>query len=50
MQSVVEVKKLSKTYEYYRKEAGLQGSLKSLFRGEKLFKEDKVIRNVFENP
>lgn len=35
--SIIEVKNLSKTYEYYKKQAGLLNSLKSLFRREKLF-------------
>lgn len=39
MKDVISVKRLSKTYEYYRKKAGLGGSLKSLFHREKLFNE-----------
>lgn len=35
----IEVKNLSKTYTYYKKQAGLAGSLKSLFHREKLFTE-----------
>lgn len=35
--SLIEVKNLSKTYEYYKKQAGLMNSLKSLFHREKLF-------------
>lgn len=35
--SLIEVKGLSKTYEYYKKQAGLVNSLKSLFHREKLF-------------
>ena len=35
--SIIEVKNLSKTYEYYKKQAGLMNSLKSLFHREKLF-------------
>ncbi len=34
---IVEVKNLSKTYEYYRKQPGLWNSVKSLFHREKLF-------------
>jgi ABC-2 type transport system ATP-binding protein len=37
--SIIEVKKLSKTYDYYKKSPGLKASLKSLFRREKLFTE-----------
>lgn len=33
----IEVKNLSKTYEYYKKEAGLWASIKSLFKREKLY-------------
>ena len=36
---IIEVKNLSKTYEYYKKQAGLWNSVKSLFRREKLFTE-----------
>lgn len=35
----IEAKNLSKTYEYYRKQQGLAGSLKSLFYREKLYAE-----------
>lgn len=35
--AIIEVKNLSKTYEYYKKQAGLMNSLKSLFHREKLF-------------
>jgi len=35
--SIITVKNLSKTYEYYKKEAGMMNSLKSLFHREKLF-------------
>src|SRR3989344_4419267 len=35
----IEVKNLSRTYEYYRKQQGLSGSLKSFFYREKLFAE-----------
>ncbi|TSC55723.1 MAG: ABC transporter ATPase [Parcubacteria group bacterium Gr01-1014_18] len=34
--SIIEVKNLSKNYEYYRKEKGIKGSLKSFFYREKL--------------
>lgn len=37
MSSIIEVKNLSKTYEYYKKQAGLWNSVKSLFHREKLF-------------
>jgi len=36
---VIEVKNLSKTYEYYKKAPGLMASIKSLFHREKLFTE-----------
>src|SRR3990167_9288658 len=35
----IEVKNLSKTYEYYKKQPGLWNSVKSLFHREKLFTE-----------
>lgn len=35
----IEVKNLSKTYEYYRKQQGLSGSLKSFFHRERLYAE-----------
>ncbi len=35
--SVIEVKNLSKSYEYYKKQSGLWASAKSLFHREKLF-------------
>lgn len=37
MQNIIEVAKLNKTYEYYKKQAGLWNSVKSLFHREKLF-------------
>ena len=37
--TIIEVKKLSKTYEYYKKQPGLKGSLRALFKREKLFTE-----------
>ncbi len=40
----IEVKNLSKTYEYYKKAPGLKASLKSLFHREKLFTE--AVKNV----
>ncbi|MFH1286251.1 MAG: ABC transporter ATP-binding protein [Candidatus Magasanikbacteria bacterium] len=36
---IIEVDNLSKTYEYYKKQAGLWNSVKSLFSREKLFTE-----------
>ncbi|MFA6106725.1 MAG: ATP-binding cassette domain-containing protein [Patescibacteria group bacterium] len=36
---IIKVKKLSKTYEYYKKSPGLWASVKGLFRREKLFTE-----------
>ncbi|MDI6778541.1 MAG: ABC transporter ATP-binding protein [Patescibacteria group bacterium] len=36
---IIEVKNLSKTYEYYKKQPGLWASVKGLFRREKLYKE-----------
>lgn len=35
--SIIEVKNLSKSYEFYRKQSGFLGSLKSLFDRERLF-------------
>jgi len=35
--AIIEVKNLSKTYEYYKKQPGLWASVKGLFRREKLF-------------
>ena len=35
--SIIEVKNLSKTFEYYKKQPGLIASIKSLFKREKLF-------------
>lgn len=35
--AIIEVKNLSKTYEFYKKQAGLMNSIKSLFAREKLF-------------
>ncbi len=40
----IEVKNLSKTYEYYRKQPGFWNSIKSLFHREKLFTE--AVKNV----
>jgi len=37
--NTIQVKNLSKTYEYYKKQAGLWNSVKSLFKREKLFTE-----------
>jgi ABC-2 type transport system ATP-binding protein len=36
---LIEVKNLSRTFEYYRKQRGLLGSFKSFFRREKLYAE-----------
>jgi ABC-2 type transport system ATP-binding protein len=41
---LIEVQNLSKTYDYYKKQAGLLNSLKSLFHREKLFKE--AVKNI----
>src|SRR3990167_5538500 len=35
----IEVKNLSRTYEYYRKQQGLLGSFKSLFQREKFYQK-----------
>jgi len=40
----IEVKNLSRTYEYYRKQQGLLSSLKSLFYREKLYAE--AVKNI----
>lgn len=37
--SIISVKNLSKTFEYYKKQPGLLGSFRSLFQREKLFTE-----------
>lgn len=37
--SIIEVKNLNKTYEYYKKQPGLLESIKGLFKREKLFAE-----------
>lgn len=42
--SIIKAKKLSKTYDYYRKDPGLWASVKSLFKREKLF--TKAVDNV----
>lgn len=42
--NIIEVKNLSKTYEYYKKAPGIVASLKSLFHREKLFTE--AVKNV----
>lgn len=46
--STIEVKNLSKTYTYYKKQPGLLGSFKSLFRREKLLTKavDKISFSV----
>ena len=40
----IEVKNLSRTYEYYRKQQGLLSSLKSIFHREKLYAE--AVKNI----
>lgn len=42
--SVIQVKNLSKTYEYYKKQSGLIGSLKSFIWRKKLFAE--AVKNI----
>lgn len=42
--AIIDVQNLSKTYEYYKKEAGLMNSIKSLFKREKLFTD--AVKNV----
>lgn len=42
--NIISVKNLSKTYEYYKKQAGLVNSIKSLFHREKLFTE--AVKNI----
>ncbi len=42
--TIIEVKNLSKTYEYYKKQAGLWNSVKSLFHREKLFTD--AVKNI----
>jgi len=44
---IIEVKNLSKTYEYYKKSPGLKASIKSLFKREKLFIE--AVKNISIN-
>jgi ABC-2 type transport system ATP-binding protein len=44
---IIEVKNLSKTYEYYKKQPGLWASVKGLFGREKLFTE--AVKNVSFN-
>ncbi len=41
---IIEVKNLTKTYEYYKKSPGLWASFKGLFRREKLFTE--AVKNI----
>lgn len=45
--SIIEVKNLSKSYEYYKKQPGLWNSVKSLFHREKLFAE--AVKNISFN-
>ncbi len=42
--SIIQVKNLSKSYKYYRKQPGLLGTIKSLFKKKKLFIE--AVKNV----
>ena len=42
--SIISVNHLSKTYDYYKKPAGLMNSIKSLFHREKLFTE--AVKNI----
>ncbi len=42
--SIIKVKNLNKTYEYYKKQPGLIASIKGLFKREKLFTE--AVKNV----
>lgn len=42
--AIIEVKNLSKTYEYYKKQPGLWASIRGLFKREKLFTE--AVKNV----
>jgi ABC-2 type transport system ATP-binding protein len=42
--NIISVKNLNKTYEYYRKEAGLKNSFKNMFHREKLFTE--AVKNI----
>ncbi len=42
--SIIEVKNLSKTYEYYKKQPGLLASIKGLFKREKLFTD--AVKNI----
>jgi ABC-2 type transport system ATP-binding protein len=41
---IIEIKNLSKTYEYYKKQPGLWASIKGLFKREKLF--TKAVDNI----
>ena len=42
--SIIKVRNLSKTYEYYKKQPGLWASVKGLFHREKLFK--KAVKSI----
>jgi len=42
--TLIEAKNLSRTFEYYRKQRGLSGSLKSFFHREKLYTE--AVKNI----
>ncbi|MFA5871706.1 MAG: ABC transporter ATP-binding protein [Parcubacteria group bacterium] len=41
---IIQVRNLSKTYEYYKKQSGLWASVKGLFRREKLYK--KAVKEI----
>lgn len=45
--SIIEVKNLSKTYDYYEKEVGISNSIKNLFDRKKLYKE--AVKNISFN-
>lgn len=42
--SIISIKNLSKTYTYYKKEEGIRGSLKNIFKREKL--EKKALKDI----
>ena len=41
---IIELKKLNRTYEYYKKQPGLKASIKGLFKREKLYTE--AVKNI----
>ena len=45
MNNCIEVKHLTKRFEYYKKEDGVKGSLKNFFKREKLIKESVIINS-----